>query len=138
MELKCDKCGKIETVLVDGYWFGDRILEGVMFEVMDKDGKPEAIGVTKECVDYFNDLNTKKWLKACEHFCEGLDIAQCPKCGDDVVVWGNSIVTGIKSPEPKMIPMMRGDDFLRQIMNAGKPPRNPDDDDEQTAVGARI
>jgi len=133
MELKCDKCGKIDYVLVDGYAFGDRILEGVMFEVKDTNGKPDVLGVTKDCVDYFNDLNSRKWLKACQEFCEGEDIGQCPKCGGDVEIWGSNK----PRPPARMIPMTRGSDLMREIMNAGKPPHNPDDDDGMTAVGAR-
>lgn len=133
MELKCDKCGKIDHVLVDGYTFGDRILEGVMFEVRDKNGKPDAIGVTKECLDYFNDLNTKKWLKACQGYCEDLDIAQCPKCGYDVPVWG----ANKPLPTARVIRMTSGSDLINQIMNAQKPPRNDDDDDGMDLVGAR-
>lgn len=113
MELKCDNCGKIDYVLVDGYYFGDRLLEGVNFKVKDKDGKPNSVGVTDECIEYFEDLNKNKWLKICDDFCEDLDIAQCPKCGDDVVVWGNPIITGIKPPEPRAIPTIRGSDFVK-------------------------
>lgn len=90
MELKCNKCGKIDYVEVDGYWFGNRMLEGVIFEVKDKNGKPEVIGVTKECIDYFSELNTKKWIRTCEEFCENTDVAECPICGSDVEVWGAS------------------------------------------------
>jgi len=117
MELKCDTCGVIDHIIVDGYCFGDRLLEGVEFMVKDKNGKPNALGVKPECQDYFSDLNQKKWLKACEEFCEQLDIAQCPKCGDDVVVWGNPVVTGITPPAPKVIQMTRGSgsDLINQI-----------------------
>lgn len=90
MELKCDKCGKIDHVLVDGYPFGDRLLEGVMFEVRDVNGKPDVIGVTKDCLDYFEGLSSKKWLKACKDYCEKLDVAGCPNCGEDVAVWGKN------------------------------------------------
>lgn len=111
MELNCETCGILEHVTVDGYIFGDRLLEGVDFIVKDNNGKPNAIGVTPECQSYFDDLNKKKWLKICEDFCEDLDLATCPKCGDDVVVWGNPIITGIEPPAPKVIGMMRGTDI---------------------------
>lgn len=95
MELKCDNCGVIDYVLIDGYPFGDTLLEGVNFVVKDENGVPKASGVVVEQQDYFDNLNQKKWLKACEEFCEDLDIAECPKCGGEVVVWGNPIITGI-------------------------------------------
>jgi len=107
--------GAIDHVLVDGYYFGDRLLEGVNFMVKDQDGIPTALGVVPEAQSYFEDLNQKKWLKACEEFCEQLDVAQCPKCGDDVVVWGHPTITGIKPPEPKVIQMTRGSDFLTNL-----------------------
>ena len=91
MELKCDKCGKIDYVLVDGYSFGDRLLEGVMFMVKDENGKPKAIDVVPDAKEYFEELNTTVWLKRCEDFCEDLDLAECPKCGEEVAVWGNKI-----------------------------------------------
>jgi len=115
MELKCDSCGAIDHVLVDGYAFGDRLLEGVMFEVIDKNGKPKVNRVAPECQDYFSDLNQEKWAMICEDYCEQLDIAQCPKCGDDVVVWGNPIITGIKPPTPRPIQTIRGSDFLANL-----------------------
>jgi len=115
MELECESCGKIDHVLVDGYPFGDRLLEGVMFMVKDQDGIPTALGVTAEAVEYFSDLNQSKWLRACEEFCERLDFAQCPKCGGDVDVWGVSIIT----PTPKVIPMMRGSDYLLSRLKHG-------------------
>jgi len=62
MELKCDNCGAIDHVLVDGYAFGDRLLEGVMFEVVDNNGKPNVNRVTPECQDYFSGLITAKTL----------------------------------------------------------------------------
>jgi len=115
MELKCDTCGVIDHIIVDGYCFGDRLLEGVEFMVKDENGKPNALGVKPECQDYFSDLNKKKWLRACEDFCEHLDIAQCPVCGDDVVVWGNPVITGITPLAPKVIQMTRGSDLINQI-----------------------
>lgn len=88
MKLKCDNCGDIDHVLVDGYRFGERLMEGVMFKVEDKDGKPHAIGVTDDCKDYFEDFNKDKWLRDCEASCENDDVGTCPKCGDDVDIWG--------------------------------------------------
>ena len=116
MKLNCDNCGEIDYVLVDGYSFGDRLLEGVDFKVKDQNGIATALGVVEEAMEYFGDLNKNKWLRACEDFCEQLDIAQCPKCGDDVVVWGNPLITGITPPAPKAIQMTRGTDLIREIL----------------------
>jgi len=89
LELECDTCGKLDYVLVDGYPFGDRLLEGVMFKVEDKNGKPHPIGVVKEAEKYFSDFNEKKWLRACEDFCRSEDLATCPKCQGEIPIWGS-------------------------------------------------
>ena len=88
MKLKCDTCGELDYVLVDGYPFGDRLLEGVMFKVEDKNGKPHTIGVIEEAKEYFSDFNEKKWLRACDEFCLTEDLATCPKCQGEVPIWG--------------------------------------------------
>jgi len=124
MKLECKDCGAIDHVLVDGYFFGDRLLEGVNFMVKDQDGIPTALGVVPEAQSYFDDLNQDKWLRTCEKFCEQLDIAQCPKCGGDVVIWGNSLVWHniLRRQSPKVIPMTRSSDLLANlgIRNLGR------------------
>ena len=87
MSLNCTKCGEIDHVFIDGYPFGDRLLEGVLFKVEDKNGKPHAIGVAEESAEYFSGLNEKKWLKECEAFCLELDIIECPICYDEILGW---------------------------------------------------
>ena len=102
MELKCDNCGKIDYVLVDGYGIGDRLLEGVMFMVEDKDGKPHTIGVVKESQIYFDDFNKEKFLAEMESFCEHEEDAYCPKCDGIVDIWGAfQVETVIQSAQDK-------------------------------------
>ena len=80
--MKCENCGKdIPYILVHGYGFGDRMLEGVHFKVEDFNGKPHVIGTDAD--DYMEDLNKEKWYKICEDYCEGLDLGTCPECGED-------------------------------------------------------
>lgn len=108
----CDKCGKVDTVLVSGYHFGDRLLEGVVFRVKNVKGKPKVVEVT-EGKEYFESLNKKKWIKACEDYCKQLDEANCGKCDDyEVAVWG----ADIPRPAPKVIGMTSMMDILK-----GKP-----------------
>lgn len=81
---KCDKCGDLDYVLMDGYPFGDRLLEGVMFEVrVDAKGK-FSVKIDKDSAAYFSDLNQAKWLKAAKEYAKKNDIWTCPKCSDDV------------------------------------------------------
>lgn len=50
--------------LIDGYSFGDRLLEGVHFEIeFDKSGKVINVSVEKSAKPYFENLNKEKWLK---------------------------------------------------------------------------
>lgn len=115
MDLKCNNCGKVPHVLVHGYDFGDRLLEDVWFMVEDVDGKPSVIGVTPDCEDYFSELNKDMWIDACQTYCEHLDVAMCPKCPRDIIVWGHSDITGIKPPEPKEIKMCQGVDIFEEL-----------------------
>lgn len=122
MKLICDNCGNIDHVLVDGYDFGDRVMEGVMFKVEDKDGKPHAIGVIDSCKEYFEDFNKDTWLRRCEAFCEDLDIAECPNCGGDVEVWDigrQPVQEGTWQPlvtQPiKEIPVRNIGDILKKV-----------------------
>lgn len=80
----CEKCGDLEFVLMDGYAFGDRLLEGVKFRV--------SPGVTKHglkvvidpgSADYFSDLNQKKWMREARQYAKKLDFGECPECGAD-------------------------------------------------------
>lgn len=112
MALKCDNCGEITHVLVDGYLFGDRQLEGVMFIVMDIEGEPCCSGVKKEYDSYFMTLNRQYWIDACTDFCRELDIAECPICGEDVAVWGEE---GAFHSEPVMGMVVSIDNVISTI-----------------------
>ena len=91
----CLKCKKdLTEVNVDGYSFGDRMLEGVMYRVKNNNGKPEVLGIMFQgkVIDpkddaYMHQLNYKLWNKRCEEYCEGLDVAECPECGFEIIVW---------------------------------------------------
>ena len=90
MEYKfhCEGCGhKSNTCHVDGYDFGDTLLEGVKFIVeWVFGGRPKAVGVVESAKKYFSKLAQKKWLKACEEFCADTDHVYCEKCGEDVYI----------------------------------------------------
>jgi len=86
MKFDCEKCGDVDAVIVDGYGFGDRLLEGVMFKVFYRDGKLTA-EVMPDSANYFNDLNTKKWLAACVQYVQDMEDdveGQCPCCDEDI------------------------------------------------------
>lgn len=82
----CEDCGKgVSEVLVDGYMFGDTLLEGVMFRVAKVGSKWKCLGV-KDPDNYTDGLNLKKWMKECEKACEDDDFATCPECGGDIEI----------------------------------------------------
>lgn len=64
---------KTMTAQVDGYSFGDRLLEGVMFDItIESDGSLSA-KVEKNAESYFEDLNKDKWLKEAIKYAERND-----------------------------------------------------------------
>jgi len=64
---------KTMTAQVDGYSFGDRLLEGVMFDItIESDGSLSA-KVDKSAESYFEDLNKEKWLKEAIKYAERND-----------------------------------------------------------------
>ncbi len=78
-------CGPITHVLFDGYGFGDRQFEGVMFKALIRNGKLVAESVDDWDTDpYLSDFNQKKILKRALDYAKENDIATCPKCGNDV------------------------------------------------------
>ena len=48
--------------LIDGYTFGDILLEGVMFEVKFDGDKVTEVKVEESCAPYFSQFNEKTWL----------------------------------------------------------------------------
>ena len=92
----CLTCNKIiDEVDVDGYAFGGRLLEGVIYRIKNVDGKPKILGLSDgiKVVDpkddpYVGRLNIKYWNEMCLEYCEELDIANCTWCGDQILVWG--------------------------------------------------
>ncbi len=94
LKIKCETHGELPAVKIDGYVFGDRLLEGVDFMVANLEGKPKALGVVESAANYFASLNKGMWIQACQDFCElreskdwapiALETANCPICGNEV------------------------------------------------------
>lgn len=88
VELKCEKCGIIPFVQVDGYMFYDRLLEGIKIKIYCENGKWKAGLVNKKDEDYTATFNMKQVFKDAVDFAteeDGLDVAQCPICKGPVV-----------------------------------------------------
>ena len=62
----------IQTAYFDGYHFGDRLLEGVMFKVtVTEKGKLE-VEPCPDAEDYLKDVNRKKWLGEAKKFAKDM------------------------------------------------------------------
>ena len=66
---KNEKGEIVDKVFFDGYPFGDRLLEDVTFQATIKDNKVK-VEITKDCANYFSDLNQKKWLGIAKNWVE--------------------------------------------------------------------
>jgi hypothetical protein len=66
---KNDKGDFVNEVYFDGYHFGDRLLEDVIFKGIVRNGKL-SVEITEDCAEYFSDLNQNKWLGAAKTFLE--------------------------------------------------------------------
>lgn len=92
MKLKCVQCGDILEALTNGYNFGDRLMEGVMFVIKVKGKKLYSDGVDKTSSSYFEDFNKKKWLKTAGDYVNrllkrgSLDVLVCANDGEEVNV----------------------------------------------------
>ena len=81
----CDKCGEIDYVLFDGYSFGERILENVYFKAYyeNEELKVDLCGDWND--PYCRQLNKEYWMGLALDWAKNeLDIAECPKCREDV------------------------------------------------------
>jgi hypothetical protein len=85
--LFCEECDKnLDFIYINGYDFGDRLMEGVMFKVKLVNEKYECIGVKENSEPYMAQFNWEHWKKRCEDFVDDYDIATCPECGYDVII----------------------------------------------------
>jgi hypothetical protein len=79
---------EVKKAYVNGYDFGDRLLEGVIFEITIVNNKIKA-KVVPDYASIFLQLNEKKWLKTIEKginkntcMCPSTDL--CKICEDEV------------------------------------------------------
>ncbi len=85
MKFFCENCNcNKPSALINGYTFGDRLMEGVMFKV---NTKGEFIGFNnKHTENYMKQFNMELWKKRCEETAKTYDIFECPDCGDDIYI----------------------------------------------------
>jgi uncharacterized protein (UPF0335 family) len=73
----------IKTAQFDGYSIGDRLLEGLMFQVDIQDDGTMKVYVKPNDQKWFDQFNTTKWLKEAQEFAEKNDIFEDPTSGED-------------------------------------------------------
>ena len=82
----------VDAGYIDGYLFGDRLLEGCIFKITVTDQNKLVAEVTPDCASYFEGLAKNKWLTAAVKCAEdndifgGLDWIQ-NKINDEVVLY---------------------------------------------------
>ncbi len=91
MHFNCERCGNSQTALLNGYRFGDVLLEGVWFIVtLSPEGKVTDFQPTEDSKSFMTPLNAKKWLEdgkeSAQRMADEDDFFTCEKCKDDVVV----------------------------------------------------
>ena len=72
--------------LLDGYHFGDRLLEGVMFEISITEDEQLSAKVCADCADYMKNLNMTRFLVQAVDCAKGQDVFECPGCGGEAIM----------------------------------------------------
>lgn len=64
----------VKEAYFNGYNFGDRLLEGVIFKATIQNDGTMKVEVTPASADYLRGLNAKKWLKEALEYAQGNDL----------------------------------------------------------------
>mgnify|MGYP001605314644 CR=1 FL=1 len=98
---------------IDGYNFGDRLLEGVEFIIKIKDGDL-VVSVDKEDKEYLSDLNEKRWLGAAKAYALENDVFEGPN-GKELCLMtidGKLNYEDTEQPKPTPIKIQKFSDIL--------------------------
>lgn len=122
----CEKQGEMVELpyaYINGYNFGDRLLEGVMFKV-EIVGTKFKCSVTPSSESYMKSLNKKKWVKEAEAYAESEDIfCETERGGEDVWVEdenGKEHPQMKSRPKPVAIGMTSAAGIMQEIMGGFK------------------
>lgn len=87
-------CGVIDSVIFDGYSFGERMLEGVLFRayIENDEVKVEPVRKNEDKYEkivwnndpYLRQLNEGFWMTKAIDYARRNDVASCCLCGEDV------------------------------------------------------
>ena len=87
----------VKETWFDGYPFGDKVLEGVMFKATIGDSGRMSVAVAPSCADYFSSLNEKKWLKAAIDHAQDNDMFQEREDGGEELELVEDTAPGVRS-----------------------------------------
>tara|TARA_R110000796_G_scaffold161858_2_gene278640 strand:- start:1348 stop:1680 length:333 start_codon:yes stop_codon:yes gene_type:complete len=73
-----------KEAMFDGYNFGSRLLEGVIFIAKIEEDTSISVRVSDDSKDYFEELNQKLWLGRALKFVLENDVFEDMETGDDV------------------------------------------------------
>lgn len=66
---------EVDVLYLDGYNFGDRLLEGVIFQIRVAPGGDNlAVSVDGQDEKYLKDLNSRKWLNEAREYALTTDV----------------------------------------------------------------
>ena len=87
----------IPHAYLDGYNFGDTLLEGVLFKITITPDKKFKAEITPSSKAFFEQFNQEYWLKRAEEYANTEDIfCETEQGGDDIIVFDDE--TKIESP----------------------------------------
>ena len=116
MRFKCKKCGELRYALFDGYIAGETLLEGVYFEIREKNGEPD-VKVAKESRESFEQFNKKYWINTIKETLPEIDSLLCPKCKGEIP---NPFYEKPKKVlKPKSVKLISWKDLLEKIKKIG-------------------
>lgn len=87
----------VKEAWFDGYPFGDRVLEGVMFKATIGDSGHMSVTIAPSCAEYFSNLNEKKWLKEAVDFAMDSDMFQEREDGGEELELVEDKAPGVRS-----------------------------------------
>jgi hypothetical protein len=109
--------GPVEEALLNGYSFGDRRLENVMFRIQIKDGKINCPGVTDSSQRYMNSYHLSQvaeWMLEAEQTCQQL--GDTLETVDGLDAWIENVESTPSQIQPKAISKVNINDLLSRAV----------------------
>lgn len=81
LQWTCEECGaKPAYGLLNGYHFGDVLLEDCMFQCRQRPDGSWDVRIDEAAAAYFQQLNGPMWLAKAAEACRENDVWTCPEC----------------------------------------------------------